>query len=82
MDISNTIPFNEAELHALFEEAGLADPPVPSMERVDKVIERSLHEKAIKDTASFVFQGFPAVVMGFMAVAANAVGDENTDYRA
>lgn len=81
MESSNTISFNEAGFHLLFEEAGLADPPTPNMERVEKVIERSLHEKAIKDTASFVFQGFPAAIMGFLAVATNSVGDKNADYR-
>lgn len=81
MDSSPSISFNEAEFHLLFEQAGLADPPVPNRERIEKVIERSLHEKAIKDTASFVFQGFPAAIMGFLSVAANSVGDKNTDYR-
>lgn len=82
MDSLNTLSFDEAAFHNLFEEAGLADAPVPNMERVDKIIERSLHEKAIKDTASFVFQGFPAAMMGFLAVATNSVGDKHTDYRA
>lgn len=81
MDSSPAISFNEAEFQLLFEEAGLADLPVSDMERVNKVVERSLHEKAIKDTASFVFQGFPAAIMGFLAVAANAVGDKDIDYR-
>lgn len=81
MDSLNAISFNEAEFQLLFEEAGLADTPVSNMERVDKVIERSLHEKAIKDTASFVFRGFPAAIIGFVAVATNAVGDKDTDYR-
>ena len=81
MDSSNAIPFNEAEIHLLFEEAGLMDKPEPNPERVEKIIERSLHEKAIKDTASFVFLGFPAAMMGFMAVATNSVRDRHTDYR-
>lgn len=81
MENSPSISFDEAEFQLLFEQAGLADPPTPSMQRVNKVIERSLHEKAIKDTASFVFQGFPAAIMGFLAVAANSVGDKDTDYR-
>ena len=81
MDNSDAMSINEAEIYLLFEEAGLADPPVPDIRRVNQVIERTLHEKAIKDTASFVFLGFPAVVMGFMSVATNAVGNPNTDYR-
>ena len=82
MDSSNAIPINEVELQFLFEEAGLADPPTPNPERVNKIIERSMHEKAIKDTASFVFLGFPAAIMGLMDVAANSVGDSQSDYRA
>ncbi|MBD5781221.1 hypothetical protein IEN85_17100 [Pelagicoccus sp. NFK12] len=82
MDSSHALSFDEAEFQLLFEQAGLTDTPEPNPQRVEKVIERSLHEKAIKDTASFVFQGFPAVLMGFMAVAANAVGEKDADYRA
>ena len=81
MDNSDALSVNEAEIQLLFEEAGLVDSPVPDMGRVNKVIERSLHEKAIKDTASFVFLGFPAAVMGFVAVANNSVRDPHTDYR-
>lgn len=82
MDSSNAMSLNEAEIQLLFQEAGLTDTPVPNMERVNKVIERSLHEKAIKDTASFLFLGFPAAMLGFMAVASNTVRDPQTDYRA
>ncbi|MBC2606590.1 hypothetical protein [Pelagicoccus albus] len=82
MDNLNSISFNEAELLMLFEEAGLTEQTESDTERIKKVIERSLHEKAIKDTASFVFQGFPAAIVGFVAVAANAVGDKKSDYRA
>lgn len=82
MDASNAIPLHEAQIHLLFEEAGLMEAPAPDLRRVNEVIERALHEKAIKDTASFVFLGFPAVMAGFMAVATNTVGDSNTDYRA
>ena len=72
---------DEAQIGFLFEEAGLADLPASDMRRVDRVVERTLHEKAIKDTASFVFLGYPAVVMAFMAIATNTVGDPDTDYR-
>lgn len=82
MDASNALSFHEAQIHLLFEEAGLMETPAPDMRRVNKVIERTLHEKAIKDTASFVFLSVPAVLTGFMAVATNTVGDPTTDYRA
>ena len=82
MDSIDAMSINEAELQLLFEEAGLADTPEPDMGRVNKVIERSLHEKAIKDTTSFVFRGFPAAIVGLIGAAANSVGDSETDYRA
>ena len=81
MDSSDAMSINEAELHLLFEEAGLAETPAPDLDRVNKVIERSLHEKAMKDTASFVFLGFPAAAMGLFAAVTNSVSDQNTDYR-
>ncbi|MCH6256875.1 hypothetical protein MLD52_09975 [Puniceicoccaceae bacterium K14] len=81
MDTPNAISLDEAEFQLLFEEAGLTQAPTPNTERINKVIERSMHEKAIKHTASFVFQGFPAAIMGLMAVATNSVGDKDTDYR-
>ena len=82
MDSPDAMAINEAQIHLLFEEAGLVATPAPDMRRVNQVIERTLHEKAIKDTTSFVFLGFPAVVMAFMSVATNTVGDSETDYRA
>lgn len=81
MDNTDAMFIDEAQIGFLFEEAGLADLPASDMRRVDRVVERTLHEKAIKDTASFVFLGYPAVVMAFMAIATNTVGDPDTDYR-
>ena len=82
MDSTDAMSINEAELHLLFEEAGLADTPAPDMGRVNKVIERSLHEKAIKDTTSFVFRGSPAAIISLVGAAANSVGNSHSDYRA
>ena len=83
MDSSDAISIHEAHIQHLFEEAGLVeDTPDTNHDRVNQIIERTLHEKAIKDTASFVFLGFPAVILGFLSVASNTVGDSKTDYRA
>lgn len=82
MDTSDAMSINEAELHLLFEEAGLTETPAPNLDRVNSVIERSLHEKAIKDTASFVFLGFPSAAIGLFAAATNSVRDPRSDYRA
>lgn len=82
MDNASAISFDDAEFQLLFQQAGLTETEPTSEERVEKVIERSLHEKAIKDTASFVFTGFPAALMSFLAVATDSVGDNQIDYRA
>ncbi len=87
MNPTDTLPINEARIHLLFEEAGLLlarDIPAarPDMRRVDAVLERAMHECVIKDTASFVFKGFPAVIAGMMSVAAGCVGNAGADYKA
>lgn len=82
MDNSSAISFDDAEFQLLFEEAGLTDTPPANMDRVEKVIERSLHEKAIKDTASFVFLGFPAAIVGLLEISTNTVRNNDIDYRA
>lgn len=79
------MPIDEAQIHLLFEEAGLAQVedimPEPDMNRVDAVLERAMHESIIKDTTSFVFKGFPAVIAGMMSVATGCVSDPETDYK-
>lgn len=82
MDTFDAMSLNESQIHLLFEESGLMEISEPDMRRVDEVIERAFHEKAIKDTTSFLFVGFPAVVMEFLSMASNTVGDPQTDYRA
>ena len=82
MDTFDAMSLNESQIHLLFEEANLMEIPEPDMQRVEVIVERALHEKAIKDTTSFVFMGFPAVMLGFMSVASNTVGDPQSDYRA
>jgi hypothetical protein len=86
MNPADAMPIDEAQIHLLFEEAGLMHAQdvahVPDMRRVDAVIERAMHECVIKDTTSFVFKGFPAVIAGMMSVATGCVGDPETDYKA
>lgn len=86
MNPTDAMPLDEAQIHLLFEEAGLIQAEdiayVPDMRRVDAVIERARHESVIKDTTSFVFKGFPAVIAGMMSVATGCVSDSETDYKA
>ncbi|MCP5535034.1 MAG: hypothetical protein H7A51_02240 [Akkermansiaceae bacterium] len=86
MTPADAIPIDEAQIHLLFKEAGLIQSEdvahVPDMRRVDAVIERAMHECVVKDTTSFIFKGFPAVIAGMMAVATGCVGRSETDYKA
>ncbi len=82
MNLTDAMPFDEAQIALLFEEAGMVDTPAMDMRRVDQVLERAVHESVIKDTTSFVFKGFPAVIAGMMSVATGCVGDKETDYKA
>ncbi|MBT8043862.1 MAG: hypothetical protein KJO79_02830 [Verrucomicrobiae bacterium] len=85
MNPTDVMPIDEAQIHLLFEEAGLIQAEnidhAPDMRRVDAVIERAIHESLIKDTTSFVFKGFPAAIVGVMSVATGCVRDSGTDYR-
>ena len=79
------MPIDEAQIHLLFEEAGLIHDEdavtAPDMRRVDAVMKRAMHESVIKDTTSFVFKGFPAALVGMISMATGCVGQEDTDYR-
>ena len=81
MNPSDAMPINEAQIHLLFEQAGLMDAPAPDLRRIDGVLERAVHESVIKDTSSFVFKGFPAVICAMLDVACGKVAASDTDYR-
>lgn len=82
MNPSDAMPIDEAQIHLLFEQAGLMDAPVPDMRRIDGVLERAMHESVIKDTSSFVFKGFPAVISAMLDVASGKISTGDIDYRA
>ncbi|MFK7908969.1 MAG: hypothetical protein AB8F34_00045 [Akkermansiaceae bacterium] len=82
MNPTDTMPIDEAQIHLLFEEAGLMDAPVVDQRRVDGVMERAMHESIIKDTSSFVFLGFPAVLSAMLDVASGKISNSDSDYRA
>lgn len=82
MNPSDTMPIDEAQISLLFEEAGLMGAPVPNERRIDGVLERAMHESVIKDTSSFVFMGFPAVLSAMLDVASGTISTTDTDYRA
>ena len=82
MNPNDAMPFDEAQIQLLFEEAGLVDAPVANQRRIDEVLERAVHESIIKDTSSFVFLGFPAVISSMLDVASGKISTEDIDYRA
>ncbi len=81
MDPSNALNINETFLDGIFHEAGLAETPEVNHQRVEKVLERAMHEKLIADTTSFVFKGFPAAADAAISLANRTVGNDDTDYR-
>lgn len=82
MNPNDAMPIDEAQIHLLFEEAGLTGAPVADRRRIDGVLERAAHESIIKDTSSFVFLGFPAVLSAMLDVASGRISTDGTDYRA
>ena len=84
MDQSNALNINETFLDGIFADAGLVEAAIPAVnyQRVEKVLERAMHEKLIADTSSFVFKGFPAAADAIISLANNSVGNDQTDYKA
>ena len=82
MNPSNTVTLNESFIEGLFTNAGLTEQPVVNQQRVEKVLERAIHENLIADTSSFLFKGMPAAAEGIMSLANRTVGNDTTDYRA
>lgn len=82
MTPSNALSIHESFIEGVFEEAGMAETPAPDQQRVEKVIERALHERLIADTSSFLFKGAPAATAGIISLANNTVGNDQADYRA
>ena len=82
MNPSNVIEFNESFIEDIFAGAELTEQPVVNQQRVEKVLERAIHESLIADTSSFLFKGMPAATGGLLSLANRTVGNDNTDYRA
>ncbi|MGJ8678037.1 MAG: hypothetical protein ACSHX0_11010 [Akkermansiaceae bacterium] len=82
MDNTNILSANESFISNIFEDAGITEQPAVNQRRVDKVIERAMHEKLIADTSTFIFKGFPAAADGIISLANNKVGNDDSDYRA
>lgn len=81
MNPSDTLTFDESQIELLFADAGLVDTPVVNEVRVEKVMERAMHEKVIKELSSFAFEGFPAVVDGLLSVTSNKINHPDGDYK-
>ncbi len=55
----------ESELNKLFAEAGWSEVPRPNELRIQKIEERALSERIVKDSINFVFSSFESVLTGF-----------------
>jgi len=82
MNPSDSIAIDENQIRLLFEEAGLLDVPVPNERRVEKVMERAMHDNVISDLTSFMFEGVPAVLDGMLSVATGKINHSDGDYKA
>ncbi len=82
MSSPTDITFHEAFISDIFQAADTAVESVVNEERVNKVMERAMHEKVIADTSSFLFKGFPAAADGIMSLAHGKVRNHKEDYRA
>ncbi|BDS06622.1 hypothetical protein NT6N_16620 [Oceaniferula spumae] len=82
MNPSDATSIDENQIRLLFEEAGLLDQPVPDEHRVENIMERAMHDNVIRDLASFMFEGFPAVVDGVLSISTGKINHPDHDYRA
>ena len=75
--------FQEAEesLQQIFTEAGWTEIPLPDENRIERIVERALHEQISKDTIDFVFFGFGAVLSSFSTTFLGENSIEEQDYR-
>jgi len=60
-----TYHHEESELKKLFTEAGWSEIPSPNELRINRIEERALSERIIKDSIDFIFNGFETVLSGF-----------------
>ena len=76
-----TFQREEAEFQQLFVEAGWADLPPADESRIEKIVERALHEKISVESIDFVFTGFGAVITNFAATFLGNGQSGDQDYR-
>ena len=79
MITDETYAVEAEQIREIFEEAGLTTPPEPNLERIDKIAERATLEAVMKDSASFVFLGFSAVITNFLSAFFGSVHTDDDD---
>ncbi|MBK1830178.1 hypothetical protein JIN77_05555 [Verrucomicrobiaceae bacterium R5-34] len=82
MNPSDAISLDESQIRLLFEEAGMLEEPVMNPQRVEKVMERAMHENVIADLSTFMFKSVPSVVDGVLSVSTGKVNHGDSDYKA
>ena len=81
MSLPTDITLHEAFISDIFQAVDTAVDRVVNEERINKIMERAMHEKIIADTSSFLFKGFPAVADSIMSLANGKVRNHKEDYR-
>lgn len=77
----HTYQQEESELKKLFAEAGWSEIPTPNELRINKIEERALSERIIKDSINFVFASFETVLSDFANTFLVDRAEAPQDYR-
>ncbi len=81
MITEQTFQQEDAEIQRLFSEAGWAEMPPPNEDRLEKIVERAIHERIAKESAEFVFSGFGAVLSNFAHAFLGESDDLKQNYK-
>lgn len=74
----------ERQIREIFAQAGWEKEAgaEPDEERIEKIVERATVENIMKDSASFLFLSFTAVIANFLSAFFGSVrADEDSDYK-
>ena len=71
----------ERKLREIFAQAGWEERVEPDEERIEAIVERATLENIMKDSASFIFLSFTAVIANFLSAFFGSVNTEDDDYK-
>ena len=72
----------ERKIREIFVQAGWEEEVAPDEDRIEKIVERATLENIMKDSASFIFLSFTAVIANFLSAFFGSVNtDDEEDYK-